>query len=171
MKQGIADALRVTADNMRLVYRGIDAAPYVNLPEPENQKMYDEVLHRFKIQKEVARRFAPHKLPILNKLESLAVRHKSGKISNSVMFSEVKKISLQHGLDQSFVNHVRETVKMIEGRRLARPEIKLPVFEERRLRENRVRPVNLPKFELGGRRPVKKNSGLDALKYLFGGGK
>lgn len=171
------DALRATSDNMQVVYRNIDNMPFFNRPDSENKKIFGEILARFEIQKAITRRFAPQKLPTLNRLASLAKRYSLGQISDRSMFGEIKKISLQNGLDQHFVNHVKESMNIHKARVPFKTPMNMPKAvapnKQMPIRRIKIEPFRMPQNrgmqQNRGRRLRKRTSGIAALNYLFGG--
>lgn len=117
----LRDAMSVLQRNMNEVYNIVDASPFIDLPGNEPPEMHRQKMNRvfamLYTNKLVARRFAPSKLPLVERLESLVKQYSSRDPHKFYpeLAAGIKKVAVQGGLDTAFLEHGFLKARQLSG--------------------------------------------------------
>ena len=93
-----------------------------------------EIHGRFAILKLLARKYAPHKLKAIEKLEQLTKAHFKGQISDRQFLAQIRTVTVRHGLNPQLVMLAEHHINAAE--RLPKlPKIPAPKMPKRRVKK------------------------------------
>lgn len=109
-KRLIQEALHISLRNMDRIAKDLDKLPFLsNYDELHGPSGIEAPIAIFETEKRVAKTLCPQKIPVLNKLEKMMeTAIKKPTSINSQFFRELKKISLENGVDRKWLETIEK---------------------------------------------------------------